>query len=175
MQFFSEIVVSTPIWVWALLVFVVYLGVKRSRPRTVRPEMIVGFSLIFVLITLGRLAQSGFALAPVFGVVTGALFGAVVVLVLRPARGTRRLADGRLHLDGEWASLLLLLAIFVSNYVHGVMGDIAPAVEATVAAQFSFALINGITSGFMIARTMAHLMADRDLRPTGVGIAPDAR
>lgn len=163
----SAVLQHTPIWVWALLAYIVFVGWKRSRPRTARPIELLGFGGLFVLLVLVRLWLSGFAPVALAGTVVGWSVGSLIVLWLRPARHTLALPDGRLQIAGEWVSLALLLVLFVGNYGHAVLSATDPAFDAALLPAFAFSTLNASIGGFMLTRTLAHLRAGRAARPLG--------
>lgn len=157
MQFLTIILVKTPFWVWFLLAALVWLGLSRTKTRQTNalPLLIPAFG--FGGLVVAKLILSGFALMPMFGTASGIVLGILVALWMRPARDTLRLSDGRLRIQGEWTSLLVMMLVFIANYATGVAGSIAPQVIVSPEFQYSIALVNGFSASLMVSRTYAYL------------------
>ncbi len=155
MQLFTGILTNTPIWVWALFAFLMYRGWTMSRDRTVRPLTLFLIPGIFLLVDITQLALGLLSLKLLPMTFAGALAGVIAVFLLKPARSTVRLPDGKLLIAGEWASISLLLAVFLSNYASAVLSVVNPADAEPVRLVAS--TLNGFSFAFMLARSIAHL------------------
>ncbi|MDP1838711.1 MAG: hypothetical protein Q8N31_24755 [Reyranella sp.] len=125
-----QIVANTPLWVWPLMVFVVWIGVLSLRARTVpvwRLAILPVVSLIFSLAGIAQSAQPGLAAA---GWAVALLAALPLGLALGRRRAVRFLADGRLEIAGGWFMLAFGLSIFAARYALGVLFGVAPALKA---------------------------------------------
>lgn len=144
------ILLGAPIWVWPLLVFLIYFGLKAAVTRT------VAVWPIYVLPLLGLLSVNAvnglspsttiwivFGLAYLVGAGTG--FQYQRSIVSQKVRTTVTLA-------GEWITLLVLMVVFWMNFLGGVMRAIAPDVFASAGFHQVFAAIAGLAAGSFLGR-----------------------
>ncbi|MFD1786677.1 DUF6622 family protein [Sphingomonas floccifaciens] len=150
----SHIAAGAPAWVYALLVALVILGVRRLRTRELPVAVALIPSAAFLLWSLLGVA----AFARVVGVVPavgawviGAGLGGLSGLLLPEPRG-RRVAGGRVVQPGSVMPLVLYLGVFVVRFACGAWAAIVPAAAPTataigiaVGAAVTARLIVGIT------------------------------
>ena len=107
-----QIVVNTPLWVWPLMLFVLWLGWRGLRPRTMPPARLAILPLVGLATSLAGIAQSlqpglafaGWAVALLAALPLGWAIGTAPLGALatrgRPAGSGRRLVrPGLRHLD----------------------------------------------------------------------------
>ncbi len=150
-EFAIQILKGTPIWVWAILAALIYLGSKQMTARVVRrySVLIAPVVFLFVGLTAARRGPVGFATwaASLIGL------AAVTFFVWQPTGGARYEASGdQLHMPGSAMPMLLMLAIFLLNYVINVVLAINPSYRSQLAWQVGPALILGALSGVFIGR-----------------------
>jgi hypothetical protein len=129
-QIVAQIVTNTPLWVWPLMIFVLWLGWQGLRPRTVplwRPAILplvsIGSSLVAIVQSAGpALALAGWAVALLLALPLGYAIG-------RRRAVRLRLEDGRLEIAGGWFVLVFGLSIFAVRYALGILFGILPALR----------------------------------------------
>jgi hypothetical protein len=159
MQMPIDILAHTPAWVWLILALLIYRGLKRTRTREVSPNSLILLPSILTLLALRRLLMAGLDAEVLASTTAGIIAAFVALLTLKPARQTRRVANGKLLLQGEWLSLGLLMVIFAVNYVDGVLTVINPAAAASGPMQFAWSFVNGLSICFMVGRSIMHFRA----------------
>lgn len=159
MPFLVEILKQTPIWVWFLLMALLALGLSSTRTRYRSHMTLIVPALVFTMIALAKLAVAGFDAVTVLGTFAGGVPALGLVALLRPARFTERLENGKYLIRGEWMSLIVILAVFVGNYAGAVLAAIQPELASAVGPRLAIAAINGFSAVFMAGRTFAHLRA----------------
>ncbi len=159
MQLFTGILTNTPIWVWALFAFLMYRGWAMSRDRAVSPISLLLVPGIFLSADVAQLALAPADMKMLPLTAMGAVLGLSVVLLLKPARSTIRLPDGKLQVEGEWISITLFLFVFLGNYVNAILAVINPPAAEPVRLVAS--VLNGFSISFMLARSIAHLLTGR--------------
>ena len=125
-----QIVAYTPLWVWPLMAFIVWVGLQGLRARTVPPWRLAILPLVGLVLSLVGIAQSvqpGLAAA---GWAMALLAALPLGVALGRRRAVQRLADGRLEIAGGWFMLAFGLSIFVARYALGVLFGVAPALKA---------------------------------------------
>ena len=150
-EFVSQVIKGTPVWVWAILVSLVVLGVRQLRSRVVSrySVLIAPVAFLFVgLLAAGR-GRTGFSAWALTLLATAAL----TFFVWQPTAGARYDAStDRLNLPGSVIPMLLMLAIFLLNYVINVVLAINPALRGELAWQVGPAVVLGALSGVFIGR-----------------------
>ena len=143
-----QIVVNTPLWVWPLMLFVLWLGWRGLQPRTMPPARLAILPLVGLATSLAGIAQSlqpGLALA-------GWAVALVAALPLGWTIGTRRAVrlraeDGRLEVAGGWFALGFGISIFVVRYTLGVLSGVMPHLRAEPLWIVLSGSVGGIVTG----------------------------
>lgn len=139
----GDILQGTPLWVYALLALLVYLGAQALRPRVTPVARLLVTPAVFIAWGLAGLAMRE-SLTPLHA----GLWGAVLLLAAALAVATTRMdalavdrARGLVRLPGSWAPLARNLLIFGAKY------GIAVAMATNVAARDGLALLDVAVSG----------------------------
>lgn len=157
-----QILSHTPLYVWAILAFLVWRGVAELREREIAMPRMFVLPLVMLVLSLHDIARK-------FGLDATALsawmtaFAAAALLAwrfgrMRVAPGS---APGRVRVAGSVVPLVLMLSIFTLKYVTSVLlavrPDLAgqPTVAAAVCAMF------GVFNGYFLGR----LLRDVGLTP----------
>ncbi len=149
------VVAHTPIWVWPLYGLLLFLGLQRTRDSSV--------SLIRVLIL--PLVVAGFAISTFIGaglsglpiVLIGLVVGGAVGWQLEGRGATRRLADGKLWLRGEWLTFAQIVAVLVFRYATNVVSAINPVLNANSIWHLGTLFVSALLSALFLGRTAARL------------------
>jgi hypothetical protein len=163
----GDILSHTPLWVWPLIAYGLFVGWNRTRDRVVSPWRLLFLPVLVAGLAFHNLMVSGISASGLLGVACGAMAGTFVGAAMARRRPARLLEDGRLAVQGDWVPLALIVAIIVLRYASG----IATGVNPTLAQAPNFILGSTIISGFfaatMIARTIGTLRGTWD-RPASV-------
>ena len=161
MQSLFQIVIHTPLWVWPLMAFVLWLGWYGRRDRVVAPAQLAILPLVGLGTSLATIVQSadpGLAII-VWLVVLAA--GLPVGWLLGNRRAVRRLDDGRLELAGGWFMLGFGLSIFAVRYALGVLFGLLPALKAEPFWVAVSAGVGGVIAGIGIGWLASLLLRAR--------------
>ncbi len=152
---FLQIVSSTPVWVWALLAFLIYRGLAARADRVVPfwnmfilPLVMLGLSLQDVLVRFG----GAFALA-----VWLAFLALGTIAALKHARPDSVRADPlrrTVSLRGSPMPLMLMMTLFAVKYAAAVMLTLQPELlqmPAFVAVTCGF---YGMFSGIFVGQLL---------------------
>lgn len=142
-----QIITNTPLWVWPLMAFIVWIGVLSLRPRTVPPWRLAILPLVGLALSLASIAQSvqpGLAAA---GWAAALLAALPLGVALGRRRAGRRLVDGRLEIAGGWFMLIFGLSIFAARYALGVLFGVAPALKVEPLWIAFAGAVGGIVAG----------------------------
>jgi uncharacterized membrane protein len=152
-----DIVSHTPVWVWPLLLYLLYIGWSRTRDRVVAPARLFVMPAAIAGLALYNLVS----LEPSFSTLVGFACGAAAGALAGHAVGRRRLAelreDGMLKTKGDWMPLVLIVAIFAVHYARGVALALQPALAQDAAFLLAGAMLSGLFAAMMVARTIAAL------------------
>lgn len=149
------IIVHTPVWVWFLYALLLFLGWQRTRDSSLSlPRVLILPLIVTGLATLGFI---GAGLGDLPAILCGLALGGVAGWHLEQGRGTRRLADGRLWLRGEWLSLVQIGVMLVFRYAINVVPVVAPALHANPAWHLGSIFLSAVLSALFLGRTAARL------------------
>ena len=151
---FIQIITRTPIWVWAILILLLWVGLKQTLPRnvslrriTVLPLVMVGLSLAGVFSAFG----SGMNALLAWG--AGAAISAAVVMQRNLRQATQYNAwTLQFQLPGSWTPLVLMMGIFITKYAVGVTLAMQPDLAGNAMFSQSVGALYGGFSGVFVAR-----------------------
>ena len=148
MQSVYQIVVTTPIWVWPLMLFVLWLGWRGLQPRVMPPARLAILPLVGVGTSLAGIAQS---VQPAIAA-AGWAAALLVALPLGWAIGARRAIrlcpeDGRLEVAGGCFALGFGISIFSVRYALGVLSGVMPHLRAELPWIVLSGSVGGVVTG----------------------------
>ena len=154
MKFAWQVLIHTPIWVFPLFAYLVWLGVKARRPRTVTIWRSLIVPAVFIVWGLSRLlSRQDYAWPLVTWVAAAAVLLAIGLLTARPFELDH--TTGEIRRPGSWVPLIRNVTVFALQYMVAVIGAVDPH-DATTAAIVGRA-ISGGTTGYFLGRTVALL------------------
>jgi NhaP-type Na+/H+ and K+/H+ antiporter len=151
-EFLTQIVTRTPIWVWAILAALIFLGAKALRPRTVKRFTVIIAPIAFLILGLtssrGTLGFASWGIS----LVAAAAF---TFFIWKPTAGARYVPEGdQLHMPGSAVPMILMLAIFLLNYIINVTLAINPALRSELLWQVGPGVVLGALSGLFAGRAL---------------------
>ncbi|MBN3230880.1 DUF6622 family protein [Pectobacterium brasiliense] len=157
----------TPYWVWIVLGYLIYAGVKASQPRQqslvrmlVVPMIFMtwGISAIFHTLQLPLAAAGGFLLALIIGLGIGWAWGKTSGAYRPELRVFQR--------TGSWWPLALMLLTFCSRFYFSVQLARFPALAHDPAFCLLSGAASGITAGIFSGVSLRLLNHMRKIRPS---------
>ena len=148
-----QILTHTPLYVWAILAFLLWRGVAEMRDR----ELTLRRMLILPLVMLG-LSLNDMALKFDMGMVLVAawVIGCAAAMLLAWRFGRTRIAAGtapdRVLVRGSVMPLMLMLAIFLTKYITSVVLVIQPQLAHQLAVAATICLVFGVFNGLLLGR-----------------------
>ncbi|MBC3813215.1 DUF6622 family protein [Undibacterium aquatile] len=151
----QQILINTPIWVWALLAFLIYRGVLMSRDRQVTLRATFILPLLMLGLSLQGLIQH-------FGIrfesVGLWLLSAVCVSILNAAffgkNSVRVVSEKLIQLQGSWMPLILMMLIFFLKYCENIAVVVQPELRSNIGfisvCSISFGIMNGLFLGKLL-------------------------
>ena len=155
MKFAWQILIHTPIWVFPLFAYLVWLGIKAMRPRTVTIWRSLIVPAVFIVWGLSRLlSRQQDVMWPLI-----AWLAAAAVLLMAGLLTARPLeldhTTGEIKRPGSVVPLIRNVTVFALQYTVAVIAAVDPH-DATTAA-IAGRVISGGTTGYFLGRTIALL------------------
>jgi hypothetical protein len=148
-----QILTHTPLYVWAILAFLLWRGVAEMRDR----ELTLRRMLILPLVMLG-LSLNDMALKFDMGMVLVAAWvtGCAAAMLLAWRFGRTRIAAGTapdsVLVRGSVMPLILMLAIFLTKYITSIVLVIQPQLAHQMAVAGAICLVFGVFNGMLLGR-----------------------
>ncbi len=148
-----KIVSGAPWWVYVLFAYLVSIGIKSTKPRTVPVKRVVLLPLLFVAWSFynlyTRLVLGYTSLFPLWVVflAIGAYFG---IMEVRDWKISKDRHKGEITIPGNYSMLILILLIFVLKFFWGYFY----ATHTTISywAYFWDILTSSLVTGFFVGR-----------------------
>jgi hypothetical protein len=153
-----KLITAIPWFVWLLLGYVILRGVRALQSQVMPVKKLVIVPLIFLYIGLtGMINQSiplgctalWFALFAISGFVTWLRTQSLKIVCDRQ--------KWLIELPGTWATLVLLLSIFVSKFTFGFLSATHPEFKNLLLFNLLSLSISGVVCGISIGRLIALL------------------
>ena len=166
-----DIITHTPLWVWPLLAYTLFVGWRMTRDRIVAPWRLFIMPAIAAPLAMASLLSSGNTLAELAGFATGVASGVVAGLTVARRRPARLRDDGRLALSGDWLPLALMIGLFAVRYASGIAVGIDPRIADHPAFMFAGLFTSGLFAAVMIVRGLGALPPGYLRRAARSGVA----
>lgn len=157
-----QILTHTPVYVWAILAFLIYRGVLAAREREITVTRMLVIPFLMLALSLQAIA-SQFGIAGMAMLAWAVAAAAVALQRMRfgRSRASAGAAPGTVRVRGSWAPLGLMLAIFAIKYVVAVALSIQPALASRVAFAAAACGLLGLCNGYFLGQLVADVMAGR--------------
>jgi uncharacterized SAM-binding protein YcdF (DUF218 family) len=159
MQIAYRILVNTPLWVFALLAVLIWLGCLALRPRSQPLARMLIMPAVFFLMGLSRLALGGRTIDLLLAWAVSAALFAAIALYTGPRSVTVDGETGRILTPGSVVPLIRNLAVFLLQY--GVAVVTAMKLDASGEVAIAGQAVSGACAGYFLGWTIALLRAYR--------------
>jgi len=152
----QQIISHTPLYVWALLAFLMYRGYLASKDReaTLRNLAIIP-GVMLVLSIQGILGKFGGSDVALVAWAAGAIASTALTWTLVDAsRITADRSKGTLHQRGSWIPLMLMLSIFVVKYAVAIVSAMHPELNDSGTFMFAVCILFGLFNGIFFGRLL---------------------
>jgi len=159
---------GAPLWVWALLALLLFLGLRSLRTRSVVASL-VALPLAFFGLSISNLLPLD-SLAPlrigvwVAALAVGTVFGWFVV---RPQRIAVDRARRRLTVPGSVVPLIFMLAAFAGGFYFGYLFTRYPELKTDPTTRVLASIYRGLMSGYFLGQTIRLLRLYRSTPQSG--------
>lgn len=152
---------NTPTWVYLLFAFLIWVGIKASKPRVLPIKKLFILPAVFVYMSTHTLLTS-FAIHFIdVSIWAGAIFLGTVIGWFEIFRNhTKIKVDKQQHLiqiPGSWMTLALIIIIFASKYYFSYELDVDPALIKQSWFEYSMLSVSGVCTGILIGRALCYL------------------
>ena len=142
-----DVLTHTPLWVWLLLAYTLFIGWRMGRDRKAAPWRLFIMPAIAVTLVTVNLVIGATDALHLLGFAIGAAIGGVAGMAIARRRPAQLLDDGKLALKGDWLPLLLLVGIFAIRYAQGIALGINPALASNTAFSLAGMVATGPVCG----------------------------
>ncbi|HEX8405819.1 MAG TPA: DUF6622 family protein [Duganella sp.] len=149
----QQIISHTPVYVWALLAFLVYRGVLATDDREVAFGKLFIIPAVMVAISLAAIDGHGPLGAGVWGVwLTGLLAGAALTGLAGKGPVVVNRGAGTVLQRGSWLPLTMMLTVFATKYAVAVMSAMHPGLQGQTMFVLAVSVLFGLFNGFFVGR-----------------------
>ncbi|GGZ09434.1 DUF6622 family protein [Pseudoduganella plicata] len=152
----QQIISHTPLYVWAILAFLVHRGVAASRERTMTLRAVAIVPLVMTALALQEIDRR-FGLAGVPFAAWGAGAAAGAMVAWHVAAGSVTGLDhtaGTVTQRGSWLPLAMMLAVFSTRYALAAASAMQPALQHSATFAMSASLLLGLFNGLLAGRPL---------------------
>lgn len=156
----QQIISHTPVYVWALLAFLIYRGWLASQDRETSLLKVAVIPLVMLGLAvsgIGTAGPLGEAVWAIWGLGAAASAAAIWTLSTREISVNR--AAGTLQQRGSWMPLCLMIAIFATKYTVAVLSAMHPEVARSLPFAASITLLYGVFNGLFLGRLARYAAA----------------
>ncbi|MCF6764498.1 hypothetical protein L3V82_01850 [Thiotrichales bacterium 19S3-7] len=153
--------IYTPWWVYVLFIYLLFIGIKASKPSHTPIVKLAIVPLIFLGLSIESLINQtnlhGINLIT-YGValLIGAIIGFIIARVIG-AKATKENNRYMLILPGSWLTLVLILIIFISKYYFGFKVADHPQIIHNLHFTITMLGVYGVTAGLFVGRFIFYL------------------
>lgn len=143
---------NAPVWIWPLFFVLVFIGIMAMRTRN---SSIIPYFFYPLFGLSAANAIIGLAHSPAKFVIFGACYVIGAAIAFRWQDGLILHKTGwKMRLKGDRITILILMAIFFSNFVNGVVQSVSPQLAQMLAFTIIFAGVIGACSGSFTGRAL---------------------
>lgn len=156
----QQIISHTPVYVWALLAFLVYRGVLATRDRDVAFRKLFIIPAVMVVLSMAAINGHGPLGAGVWGVwLTGLLAGAALTWLAGDEPVVVDRGAGTVLQRGSWIPLTMMLTVFVTKYAVAVMSAMHPELQGRIMFVLAVSVLFGLFNGVFVGRLLRYVAA----------------
>ncbi|HKU96919.1 MAG TPA: DUF6622 family protein [Vineibacter sp.] len=146
-----QTIIHTPVWVWALLGLVLWLGWSGLRTRTVVPGRLAILPVVATSISLFNAVTSAQPLLAIPVWVVALSIGSPLGVLIARQRSLEVEPDGRrVRLTGSWFPMVLGLSIFSIRYGMGVTAAFHPTWVRELTWVITASAVSGAVAGIAL-------------------------
>jgi hypothetical protein len=159
-----QILTRTPLYVWAILAFLVYRGMAAMRDRDVEVRKLVMIPAVMLVLSLQDISTKfglgGWALAAWAAAAAGMALAAGLTGSERIGAST---VPGHVRVRGSRLPLVMMMAVFFTKYVASVTLAVAPQLRQDTLFACIVCGLFGVFNGWFIGRLVGDMASVRML------------
>lgn len=156
----QQIVSHTPVYVWALLAFLLYRGYLASRDREVSLLKLSVIPGVMLVLALSGMSANGALGSGVWGVwAIGVVAGMALTWRLTSGDIAIDRDAGTIHQRGSWLPLALMVAIFFTKYTVAVVSAMHPELPHSLPFAVGVTALYGVFNGVFLGRLARYASA----------------
>jgi hypothetical protein len=158
MEAVTGIMKHTPVWVYFIFGYLVYVGIQSTKTRIVSVKRVLILPIVFAVWSLGSLVTSGQFESKIIG-----WLAALPVGILIGCLQTRRLdikvdrEHSRIRIPGTISTVIIIILTFSAKYYSGFMNSQYPAVAQGIIFVIVMSSISGLFAGILAGRMALYL------------------
>lgn len=155
----QQIIMGTPWWVYALFIYLIWIGINASKARIIALKKLFIVPIIFGFMSVHTLMTS-------FQMTSFTIMTWSAAILLGAALGWIQIYRHALKIDkihylvrvpGTWSTLIFILIIFATKYYFGYELSVDPKLAEQSLFEFSMLAISGVFTGLFIGRLICYL------------------
>ncbi len=146
----TEILSHTPAWVWVIFVLLIWRGLSAAQDREVTATKLVILPAVIFYLALNGLAATAHSPFGDIAVSVGILLGIGAGFARFNRTGAYQVAPGIIRLQGEWSTMIVILAIFFLHYATGVLAETDPELTQS----YPYMIVMGGITAFLSSMTI---------------------
>jgi hypothetical protein len=149
----QQILIHTPVYVWAILAVLVWRGTAalREREMTVRSLFIVP-AVMLALSLQDLVVKFGSNVAALAAWAAAAAATALLVWKFGADRTVPGTAPGSVRVRGSWTPLAMMMAVFFTKYAASVLLAVLPHARQDALFAIGVCLLFGVLNGCFLGR-----------------------
>lgn len=149
----TQIISHTPVYVWAILAFLIYRGVIATRTREMAFKKMFIIPLVMLVLSLQDISKKfGADGVPLAMWALGAVATAALVWKFGKARVTAGSTPGTVQVRGSFAPLVLMMSIFATKYITAVAMAVQPRLAHDMLFSVAVCVLFGCFNGYFAGR-----------------------
>ncbi len=154
-----QVFTHTPIWVWALLAFLVQRGYVMSQDRQLSLRKASLLPVIMLAWSLYGVVQLGSINLVIAYAIVCVGFASLRLKFSAKSAQSYDVASKLLTVKGSWLPMVVILTIFIGKYVYNVATAMLPTLQHNSQFIWASQLVFAIASGFFLANLLQTLSA----------------
>ena len=151
----SDIIINTPIWVWPLFAFLIFIGFRCGKMRVVKLNFLYIMPSVYLALSLKNIITTEVNIIMIAGWLGGILTATYVSwyfhrnVIVSPDHKNKLI-----RLPGEWLTLSLIIVYFSIRYYYGYKTSITPEITQDIQFMTIFNIIFGMATGLFFGRAI---------------------
>ncbi len=154
-EIITKIMVSTPIWVWLILLVLIVRGISLKRGGAISLKRSCLVPIVFIAWGLERVFWGfHYPIESLVFYLVLLLVGTMVGLQLYAATQKYYLKSGKLMRVGSGVPLVIILSNFIVKYGLNILMAVNPALLGNEPFNLVYSIISGFTAGLFVGGIM---------------------